>query len=202
MSGSSASASAAVALPKDTVDFWASEVLRIEGDISVLNLRLAEFKTDLNFARQRHRQKVRAQRVAALAVLTATEGEELLAASQPSQPKQTKLEKESEEVPELPPQYTDAPKRRKASPPRSNDSMKAQRASAPPRWCPACLREANTGAKAQGVAHIYISPCTKETPRKGKGRGKALRAAAQHVVPGQAMAAGSEVADAPRDLVE
>ena len=71
---------------QDTVEFWANEILNIELQMSVLMLNYNALKAELSFARVRHRQVVRKNKVAAQGILSHAECCELLRSQDDPEP--------------------------------------------------------------------------------------------------------------------
>ena len=159
---------------------WEQEVLAVEAEISELFLQISAAKVRLAYAKRRHRAEV-------LASLMETEG--------PIAPDEAQHILDT--VPTTPPEHEArpgrpgvqhsrdiggsssrasgdvAPCRRVAVPdPKSLERPAKKRAVQPPGWCTACWRESRNPGKLPGVAHLWVHPCTKERPRKGRGRGR------------------------------
>ena len=142
----------------DSVEYWGERVLNLDGQISALNLQQASLKAQLAFAKRRHRRMVMQAELVPLGPIPALEAAELMATPSDREDNETPAKKDAVALPD--------------------SAAKRRRIPAPAGVCKACFREEQSGGKPPGVAHTYLPPCTKERPRKGKGRGKPVCATA------------------------
>ena len=188
-----ASVSAAVAS-------WAQEVLDADAEISRLNLQLTAARVRFSYAKRMHRAEVLAKLQAEKSPLPAGEADEVLATPLEAEPpglshlceasSRQRTGSPGVQVAGRPPK-----KARGAAAPRPAAAAKAPGAllRQPPDTCTACWRR-SVGFK-QGVAHLYVLPCTKPPPVKGKGVGKARRAQAEAAERARAGGAGAPGGD-------